>query len=194
MIYLGFEFSPVEGWQGILPAPKAPSNWKDPAKIAAYTAQKLEELRNGKAATDPLSGRVARVVVFEVNGKAPALDARDTGVANAFKNWLDDRSEQPEGGHIKPPMAGFNIRLAMRLIALDLIGVYGHVPDNFCWALELDPYYRYNEHYFDPLSALFGSSSTDLVGACRRLDIGEPGPTDALQLALIARRMGKLMW
>ena len=190
--YVGFEFAPVEGWEEILPAPKAPSNWKDPAKIEAHIERKLEELRDGKAGTEPLSGSVSYVHVLAVKEKSKdckpgtGLDVEGHHVGAEFYDWFCKSLPAR-----RPTLVGLKIRRAMRLIALDVISTGGSVAD-MGWALEFNPQHPYNE-YIDPLSVLFGSSDTDIAGACRRFGLPAEDPGDAVAMALLAARFGKLL-
>lgn len=195
--YVGFRFVPVENWEGILPTPKAPSNWKDPAKIEAYVQQKLIELRDGKAATEPLSGGVAGIVVLADKKKKPVFEIHNNPHAGSeFYSWFCGRAQMPTCAPFKPTLIGIKIHRAARLIALDVIGLTGMAPGMLQWAIDLDPEYRYNRSpgFIDPLSVLFGSSDTDLLGACRRLGIAElVDRNNATSMALTSRRLGKLL-
>ncbi|KKN28032.1 hypothetical protein LCGC14_0858440 [marine sediment metagenome] len=190
--YVGFEFAPVEGWEEILPAPKAPSNWKDPEKIEAHIARKLDELRDGKAGTEPLSGSVSHIHVLAVkteskHHEAAGLDVEGHHVGAEFYDWFCKNVPAR-----RPVLVGLKIRRAMQLIALDVISTRGSVAE-MGWALGLGSQYQYNAlpGYIDPLSVLFGSSDTDLDGACRRLGLPTEDPGDAVSMALLAVRLGK---
>lgn len=190
--YVGFEFAPVEGWEEILPTPKAPANWKDPVKIEAHIARKLDELRDGKAGTEPLSGSVSRIHVLAVkteskHREAAGLDVEGHHVGAEFYDWFCKSVPAR-----RPTLVGLKIRRAMRLIALDVISTKGSVAE-MAWALEFYSQYQYNTvpGYIDPLSILFGSSDTDLDGACRRLGLPVEDPSDATAMALLAARLGK---
>ena len=192
--YVGFGFAPVENWAEILPMPKAPSNWKDPAKIQAHIEQKLVELGSGKAATEPLSGSIAAVHVLSVDDKGKPVKEFEHAGAHAgleFYTWLRDKAPTRN-------LAGFKVHQAMRFMALDVISDLGTLPDDLAWAMDFraalnDPDFRHSwqANCIDPLSVLFGSSGTDLAGACRRLNIEVPHDESASALALAALRMGK---
>ena len=61
--YVGFTAGTVAGWEQFVPAPKAPSNWKDKEKIAAYIKE-AKESQVLEAAQKPLTGRFAEVAVL----------------------------------------------------------------------------------------------------------------------------------
>ena len=73
--YCGFEFAALDGWESYVGEVKAPSNYKDPVKIATYINKRMEELEE-TAGRHPLAGSVSRAVivkdgktVFDENGQ-----------------------------------------------------------------------------------------------------------------------------
>lgn len=198
-LYLGFEFAPIEGWEHILPAPKAPSNYKDKAKISAYIAKEVEKLRDGKAATDPLSGSLSRVVILgNKGGKVEKLlDATGNGpqsVSHQLTEFLGPHMDTPEKRYATT-LFGHKIHKAMRLCGIELISDNSSIVPADRWLFEIDPEFRYGRipGYVDPVSTIFGSSDTDLIGVSKRLKLKKP-KDDAESMAelalMLAARLG----
>jgi len=64
--------APIDGCADWLEEPSAPSNWKDPAKIAAYVAEKKLELTE-RAGLDPDLGRITGIAVWRTDLRGPAI-------------------------------------------------------------------------------------------------------------------------
>jgi hypothetical protein len=176
-LYLGFEFAPLQNWQDILPAPKAPINYKDPVKIQAYIDARLVELEQGKAATELLSGRVSRAVVLgrttESGDLTKLLDIMDMHAGHRTLQFITEFDGCT--GSEQLGLFGYRIHRATRLMALDAMFDAKDVSLAYCWAayrwaLDLDYDFRYGQMpgYIDPVSVLFGSSDADLPAVCRR--------------------------
>jgi len=64
VFYLGFNCVAQPWWKEIAPAPRAPSNWKDPEKIERYIHEKLAS-QEDEAPDDPVMGRVLTMTVLD---------------------------------------------------------------------------------------------------------------------------------
>jgi len=210
--YVGCELNAVPNWEEILPPISAPSNYKDPVKIAAYIAERRDKLAGGEAAEGPLTGMVTRAVVITPGQKGdkvgPDLDEELT--ENGQPKVIHDTTGRlvssavlngilAECGADTHPEAlknvvviGCNIRRNLQLMALDYIAIEGTLPFALHWAVDFDPEFKYNRvpGFIDPISILFGSSSVDPVAAGKRFGL-PVDPADAQSLALLAFHLSK---
>jgi hypothetical protein len=202
----------VPNWEEILPPISAPSNYKDPKKIAAYIAERRDKLEQGEAAEGSLTGTVMRAVVITPGKKGDkvALDADEELTENGQPKVIHDTTGRlvssevlngilAECGADTHPEAlkniviiGCNIHRNLRLMALDYIAVEEALPFSLHWAVDFDPNFKYNRvpGFVDPVSILFGSSSTDPVAAGKRFGI-PVDPSDAQSMALLAFHLAK---
>ena len=176
-LFLGFEFAPVEGWENILPAPKAPSNYKDAAKIKAYIAKEIQKLADGKAAADVLSGALSRAVVLgEKDGKiTKLLDAVEDGGAQRVSHKLTEFLATTINTGVTT-LWGYKINKALRLCGIDLMSDSGRLVKGDHWLLGFSSDFRYGQSpgYVDPVSVIFGTSDTDIFGIVKRLKLKRP--------------------
>jgi hypothetical protein len=198
-LYLGFEFAPIDGWEIVVPVPKPPSNYKDEAKKAAYVAKKIEELRDGKAAVDPLCGSVGRAAVFGTASKAGTIkplfvsDGEPHPGAALLEFLHRHAGDRFKTGNLT--LFGHKIHRAMRLCAIEHMALGAPLHLSQQWAVELDGDFRYNRFpgYIDPVSVIYGTSDTDLAGAARRLgeDVPEKRAEDMAELAFrLSKHLG----
>jgi hypothetical protein len=167
MIYIGCTLKPVENWQSILPAPTAPSNYKDRGKIDAYIQNKLAELMNGKAATSVLSGAIAEGVILTDDKKIICGNGID--LIDQLIKVADFDAERSS-----TPIVGYKIHRNLRLAAIEYISSGKPLPRLALWMIAPISFMKYGNDWYDPISLLFGTSDEDKVdidGACRRLDI-----------------------
>lgn len=64
--------APIDGCADWLDEPQAPSNWKDPAKIAAYIAEKKAD-QTERAGLDPDLGRITGIGVWQSGYPSPEI-------------------------------------------------------------------------------------------------------------------------
>ena len=184
-LFLGFEFAPIDGWEAVMPAPQAPSNYKDPVKITAYIDKEIEKLRNGKAATEPLCGSLRRAVVIDAAGKDGRIRPQfDSGTAtNAGVQLIEFLLRHGGANRVWPTtlkLFGYKIHRAMQLCAIEimttrpltageqwLVGQSEHASCNKCAG-----------PFIDPVSIIFGSSDVNIAAAAKRLQLAVP-PDDA---------------
>ena len=190
---VGCEYEPIDGWTGVLPAITAPKNYKDTKKIAAYIDNAVEELRMGKAATDPVVGSIVKAVIIDENEKV----IHEGGGALAGAGALMALSARKNG-----IIFGLKLRRMVRLMALDFALNDGEIPTKAQWAVNLDPKFQYNRGlnphtsqggFIDPVSVLFGSSDTDLHAVARRTGYADKAPDNALDMATFALKLGGLL-
>ena len=165
-----------------MPAPKAPSNYKDPAKIQAYIAKEIEKLRDGKAATEMLCGSVKRAVVLgtkdasgEIHKLLDAVDTLEESVADQLGSFIaNEHGERIKNGQLT--LFGHQIHRAMHLCVVDLVADGGRLAFASHWMLGNDPAFGYNRMpgYVDPVSLIFGSSDVDLMGVAMRMRMPAP--------------------
>lgn len=118
---VGATYDLQPNWQLFVQKPKAPSNYKDPAKIAAYVDEAWIRLGNA-AAREPLTGKFAQVFVtkrsksgeWEPGGKegAPVLA----------------QLENPE------VIFGLDLRAFLRLAVVDYVTRKGALDHAYRWA------------------------------------------------------------
>ena len=191
MIYaIGCEYAPVDGWEGIMPAIKAPSNYKKAEAIAGYIDKRLAELRDGKAAADPVVGSISRAVVIDGIGKA-IHDGSGPDVLVALSEKLAEDKDTRV-------VFGLRLHRMLRLMAVELALRDGALPTNAQWAVvALHPEITHNwRHIVDPIGVLFGASDMDVMAVARRTDYdfkrGE-GADTAIGLAKFALALGGLL-
>lgn len=213
--YIGCELNAVPNWEEILPPISAPSNYKDPKKIAAYIADRRDKLEQGEAAEGSLTGVVERAVVIMPGKKGDKVgpDMDEELTENGQPKVVFDVTGGPIGTTVLNGILaeagadtnrealknivifGCNIHRNVRLMAIDYINCGEVLPFNLHWAVDFDPEFKYNciPGFVDPVSVLFGSSSTDAVAAGKRFGL-PVDPNDAQSMALLAfhlaRRLG----
>ena len=112
-LYVDIETLPAADRESV-PAPKAPSNYKDPEKIAAYIEEHREEAYRATA-LDPLAGRILCIgyafddepaaVLYADDGDEEALIAR-------FADVVHEAATRAHGslGFVGHNLAGFDLR------------------------------------------------------------------------------------
>lgn len=97
---------PLEILRPRMPEFTAPSQWKDPVKIA----QAIEEKQNkwlDECALSPLTGQILAAVWVDMEGKARVIDADSTSEGAVIEFIFDRFRNAGQGAHYK--VAGFNI-------------------------------------------------------------------------------------
>ena len=97
---------PIENLQRLMPDFQAPSQWKDPDKIA----KAIEEKRAAwidSAALSPLTGQILAAVWVDLSGNVRIADADLTSEAAVIEFVFDRMRDAGMGSHYK--VAGFNI-------------------------------------------------------------------------------------
>jgi hypothetical protein len=193
MIFVGCTFKPIENWQAILPAPQAPSNYKDPVKIQAYIQEKLADLLGGKAATEPLCGAI-REATFLFPGASSGNLLSGTSLGHVeVKGGVEFVAKLCElsGSHT---VVGYKIHKACQLAAIEYMATKGPLPKDAWWMLDADQQRAYGRlgGYIDPVSLIFGSSDVDLGGVGRRLNIVFD-LVNPKELAIAAHTMARLL-
>lgn len=203
--YIGTELSAADDWESIYPPIEAPRNYRDPQKIAEYIERRKYELATGEAAMNPLTGRVTRVVVIKNKPdetQDTVFDEANLSVGAKFLDWfLKDTGMDVDPAKLKDQLViGCNVRRDLRLMAIEYIFVNGSLPFSLWWALDLEADFRYNQipGFIDPLSAIFGTSSTDMAAAGRRFGLVEDSEDtepdlDAEARAILACQLAKRM-
>lgn len=194
MLAVGCEYAPVDNWAAVLPEPVAPSNYKKAEAIGAYIEKQLAKLRDGGAAVHPVVGAVSHAVILDEDKKV-IYDEEGEHVGACALLKLSEHLDlvSPERGS---PIFGLKLQRMLRLMALDLAMTEGEIPTKAQWAVGLDPRVRYNQHFIDPISVLFGSSDTDPWAVARRtgyvFQAGQ-GLDTALGMAEFALALGGLL-
>lgn len=165
-IYIGCTIKPVDNWQSILPMPQAPSNWKDPKKINAYVQEKIAELANGKAAQQPLTGAIDHWAVMRgLDGKVIEGEGGVALLEQLNEIFIENNDV----------VCGYKIHRNLKFAMIDWIASRGALPEKLVWLYEQRNYGAPPRGiYFDPISAMFGTSDEDKVdihGVCTRLDL-----------------------
>ena len=202
--YIGEELTAADNWEDVFPPIEAPRNYKDPQKIAEYIERRKYELATGEASMNPLTGNVTRVVA--IKNKADDIDVvfdeAGAGIGAKFLDWfLKDTGMDTDPTLLKEQLVvGCNVRRDLRLMAIEYIFVNGSLPFSLWWALDLEADFRYNQipGFIDPLSAIFGTSSTDMAAAGRRFGLVEDPEAkeenlDAEARAVLAYQLAKRM-
>jgi hypothetical protein len=188
ILAVGCEYEPVDGWESIMPAIKAPSNYKKPEAIAGYLDKRLAELRGGKAAVDPVVGSISRAVVVSEKGKV----IHDGSGADALITISEKLKEEQDYKFV----FGIKLHRMIKLMAVELALRDGELPSGAQWAVDLDQRFGYNWHYIDPISVLFGSSDMDVMAVARRTDYvfkSGKGADTAVGMAKFALALGGLL-
>lgn len=91
ILYCDIETLPHED-PTVTPPPKAPANYKDPAKIAEYIAQNAETAHR-ETSLDPLWGRICTISLAIENEDPIVFHTSDHGEAGerAALEWLDEQ-------------------------------------------------------------------------------------------------------
>lgn len=187
--YCGFEFTAVAGWASYVGEVKAPSNYKDAAKIAMYINKRREELEE-TASKHPLAGHIHRAVVIK-DGKTVFDEAEQlTGAKFLEFIFKDSKLNVDSTKRDTLLVVGCNMHVAMRMAALDYITVNDQLPFALHWALELDPEFRYNRvpGFMDPVSVLAGSSTHGPEAVARKFGL-PVNVDDAESLAVLASQL-----
>jgi hypothetical protein len=89
--FVGTIFKPRDDWQNIAVEPQAPSNYRDPAKIAAFVENAREEQR-GDVAVAAITGKLHSVCVLDED-QEPVYRSNDgdKNVGAAFAGWLANK-------------------------------------------------------------------------------------------------------
>jgi len=168
---------------------KIPSNYKDPAKIAAYANKRSEELHRS-ADKHSLAGSISRAVVIKDSKKV--FDEAGLFVGNKFLDFIFKDSKLSADSTVKDHLlvVGCSMHTAIRMAALDYIAINGSLPFSLHWALELDPEFRYNRipGFMDPVSVLAGSSTYGPTAVARRFKL-PVDENDAESLAVLASQL-----
>jgi len=187
--YCGFEFAPLDDWQSYVGEVRAPSNYKDQAKIADYISRRIDELSRD-AETHPLAGSLSRAVV--VKDGDTVFDERSF-VGVKFLEFISKDSgldKNPATTKDNLLIVGYKMHTAARLAALEYIAVNGALPFALHWALELDPEFRYNRipGYMDPVSVLSGSSTHGVAAVAKKFGL-PVNQEEAESLAVVASQL-----
>ena len=192
--YCGFEFAPLDDWQSYVGEVRAPSNYKDGAKIAAYINKRLAELEE-TAARHALAGTISRAVVVR-DGKT-AFDEKDQFVGTKFLEYIHKDSDWEVDTSRKDNIVivGCYMHSAARMAAIDYMKVNGSLPFGLQWALEMDPDFRYNRvpGFMDPISVIAGSSTHGATAVAKAFGL-PVNENDAESLAVLAAQLGNRLW
>ena len=164
--YSGFTARARAEWRQYALAPTAPSNYKDPVKIAQYVddATAKQELLVQRT---PLLARLTSVVLLDAGGNAvfqrAAADNLVNPVAVPLAKFLMD--EFPDGleqqpGGMGSPLIGFDAKTLLRLMAFD---IFSYNRTNPADAVQLPINLWYSTAAVDPYEALIrGDDRKDL--------------------------------
>jgi hypothetical protein len=172
IIAIGCEFSPVSNWEEVLPEIKAPSNYKDPLKIEAYIQNKREELFNGKAAIEPLTGFIYKAVVADDNetaceGRVVQIEHKSS-IATGLVAYVDKMLRNAKEFDVAFPVVGLRLLDTLCIAAMELLGnTKGKKAEQLPVWLVRRPL---PGNFIDPIMALTGSADTDPYAVARRLD------------------------
>jgi len=87
--YVGYTTRPRDGWERFAPPVKAPSNYKDPEKIASYEAA-MRDKQFREAATGVMQCELDDMVVLDSEGTV--LDGRQDHGVNKVLDYLSDHT------------------------------------------------------------------------------------------------------
>jgi len=200
LYYIGCTFAPINNWEDYVDI-RAPRNYKDPAKIAAYVAERKQELAGGKAAISPMTGAIADVAIIK----------KLTPDTQTDKTWKDEVAQckgplsgakalefiQNDSGLITSPSAlsklvivGCEMLEMVAIMAVEYIEANHMLPYNLQWLVNFHPSFKYNETpgFVDPARLLFGHDVDMRLAGAR---FGLPPPTTATDKAVLAVQLGR---
>ena len=185
MIYVGFKFAPIRGWDTIMTI-KAPSNYKKEEAKAKYIAERKEKLAAGEATHDRLVGEVVQIALVDPdNDRDELLEGDD--VCDAFRDFVEATTKGIS-------VVGYRIHRAMKLMALtnalhaDKLGEKNIVPvAHFGW---IDQMYNRLGGFVDPVSLLFGTTDIELNDVAVRcgVPVNENDPRALAEFAQVMLR------
>lgn len=179
--FIGFLSTCIAAWERFVVEPTAPSNYKDLNKINAWVAdaRDKQETRVGRM---PITAWLKHVVilnhkgekVLNVTGDKPGVVAQDLAkfLLAEFPSGLNSE----EGYGLTQPMIGFDAKVMLRIMALEIFHNNKMHPTN---AIVLPPKMWQNPSVADPYEILLSGDDRkefDLGGLCEWLNI--PCPED----------------
>jgi hypothetical protein len=165
--YVGFNAKAIDGYQKYLAEPRAPSNYKDQAKIAEYKIARMAQ-QEAEAWQKPLTSLLNTVTFLHgdhTKRTAVKLAWPDEPIATYLNNY--------------ECIACIDSATLIRLARIDWIGKKGILTDETKWlAFPELPAMRFKPPFvFDPLTRLVGSSAEDnsdpYMVAKRFLDVSD---------------------
>jgi hypothetical protein len=188
-LYVGFTSSARADAEEFLPEVKAPSNYKDPAKIAAYI-QDARERSYIEASARPLTSSLASYHLLSADGTSDPAPVAPTGNIHvlAFVGHYD-------------VLIGWRIYEFIRLARIDYIDRFGALDADTRWSILaevsgvpfLEPSARIR--FFDPVRAVVGSlaeDSTDPTLFVKRFKL-KVGGGSAEQIARFSYQAARLL-
>jgi len=167
---VGATYDLLPNWQLFVQKPRAPSNYKDQVKIAAYVDEAWIKLGNA-AAHEPLTGKLDRVCIMK---RAKPGDWQPVG-----KEGLPVLAQFEEPKVI----VGVDLRAFFRLAVIDYVTRKGALDEDYAWACLGDTGQPLLEgarvvRFIDPVRALTGlkPDEVSLEGFMNRFQLSLAGP------------------
>ena len=185
MIYLGFKFAPIPGWDVVMPI-IPPSNYVKQEAKDKYIAKRKAQLAAGDAAYDRLVGTVVQVAIVEA-AKGKIVDStlvEGDAIADLFDHLMDKSAKGVT-------IVGYKINRALKLMALMAAlreGSKGATPvAHFKW---IDEAYNKYHGFVDPVSLLFGTTDLDLNAVAMRcgVKVNADDPRNLVEFAQVMLR------
>ncbi len=159
VLYAGFECAAKSDWKAYTPAPKAPSNYKDPDKISRYVAEATAKAET-EAKFKPLAGYVEKAVMLLASG-----EKLQGGSGAEVYSWLSQyiKDRRDNYGVTTFQIFGIHLRSRFHHCAVDAAvagtfeGSWGFFAKEFNSPLAL----RETIQLLDPVRMIFGGEYED---------------------------------